>query len=148
MGQTLRARRPEHRPMARTHYQLLDLHPSASLSDIRRSYRELSKQLHPDKSCLPRAVATDQFQSLNSAYATLSNPEQRRRYDQQIGYAQAVALRPLPNLSQPQTANRHGDEWGDRSLSSGEIFALFMMGVTLVGCFGLAVVLGFSHDHR
>jgi curved DNA-binding protein CbpA len=135
--------------MARTHYQLLDLHPSASLSDIRRSYRELSKQLHPDKSRLPRAVATDQFQSLNSAYATLSNPEQRRRYDQQIGYAQFVALRPLPNLSQPQgVAHRHEDEWGDRPLSSGEIFALFMMGVTLMGCFGLAVVLGFSHGHR
>jgi curved DNA-binding protein CbpA len=134
--------------MAPTHYQLLELHPSASLSDIRRSYRELSKQLHPDKSQLPRAMATDQFQSLNSAYATLSNPEQRRSYDQQIGYAQFVALRPLPNLSQPQTVARHEDEWGDRPLSSGEIFALFMMGVTLVGCFGLAVVLGFSDGHR
>jgi curved DNA-binding protein CbpA len=129
--------------MARTHYQLLGLHPSASLSDIRRSYRELSKQLHPDKSPLPRSVATDQFQALNSAYATLSNPEQRRRYDQQIGYAQAVVMRPLPNLSQPQVnMPRHEDEWGDRPLSSGEVFALFMLGVTLVGCFGLAVVLG------
>jgi curved DNA-binding protein CbpA len=135
--------------MACTHYQLLGLHPSASLSDIRRSYRELSKQLHPDKSPLPRALATDQFQSLNSAYATLSNPDQRRRYDQQIGYAQSINLRPLPNLSQPQTqVSRHEDEWGDRPLSSGEIFALFMMAVTLMGCFGLAVVLGFSHGHR
>ncbi len=31
-----------------TYYSLLGLHPSASVIDIRRSYRELSKRYHPD----------------------------------------------------------------------------------------------------
>ncbi len=31
-----------------TYYSLLELHPSASVIDIRRAYRELSKRYHPD----------------------------------------------------------------------------------------------------
>jgi curved DNA-binding protein CbpA len=134
----------------RTYYQLLGLHPSASLGEIRRSYREQSKRLHPDTSKLSRTLATEQFQRLNSAYAILSNPEQRRRYDHQIGYAQFASFAQPLAINQPQTTFQRNmeAEYGDRPLSSGENFAIFMMGVTFLGCFALALVLGFKGGHQ
>ncbi len=88
---------------ANTYYAILGLHPSASVIEVRRAYRELSKRYHPDTTELSPEVATVQFQRLNEAYATLSNP--------------------------------------DRPLSSGEIFALFILALTLLGCLLLAVII-------
>ncbi|MFM9158147.1 MAG: J domain-containing protein, partial [Dolichospermum sp.] len=45
-----------------TYYSLLGLHPSASVIDIRRAYRELSKIYHPDTTELPANLATAKFQ--------------------------------------------------------------------------------------
>ena len=53
------------------YYQILGLHPSASNLEIRRQYRELSKQFHPDTTTLPKAIAKTKFQELNQAYATI-----------------------------------------------------------------------------
>ena len=70
-----------------TYYSLLGLNPGASVIDIRRAYRELSKIYHPDTTELPANIATVQFQQINTAYATLSNPERRLNYDLKIGYS-------------------------------------------------------------
>ena len=75
-----------------TYYSLLELHPSASVIDIRRAYRELSKLYHPDTTELPANIATNQFQQINEAYATLSNPEQRLSYDLKIGYSRFAQI--------------------------------------------------------
>ena len=72
---------PGKTPLGFSYYGLLGLHPSASVIEIRRSYRELSKLYHPDTTDLPPAVATAKFQQINNAYATLSNPERRLAYD-------------------------------------------------------------------
>ncbi|NLQ07879.1 J domain-containing protein, partial [Cylindrospermopsis raciborskii LB2897] len=50
------------------YYTLLGLHPSASVIDIRRAYREMSKHYHPDTTELPDQVATVKFQQINEAY--------------------------------------------------------------------------------
>lgn len=131
-------------------YALLGLHPSASVQEIRRAYRDLSKQYHPDTTDLPAAIATVKFQQLNEAYATLSSPERRLVYDRKIGYSRIAVVQPLPNLHQATTRPRSVPSSSayldatDRPLSPGELFALFILGVTFVGCLVLAIAIGIT----
>ena len=123
-----------------SYYGLLGLHPAASPVEIRRAYRELSKRYHPDTTNLPKAIATNKFQQLNEAYATLSNPERRLTYDYQIGYSRVAVIQPKPNLHQPisqKTSSAYLDP-SDRPLDGGEIFALFLLLLTFIGCLVLA----------
>ena len=126
---------------ANTYYAILGLHPSASVIEVRRAYRELSKRYHPDTTELSPEVATVKFQRLNEAYATLSNPDRRSLYDLQIGYSRWNVIQTIPDSDQP-IANRSAYlDPTDRPLSSGEIFALFILALTLLGCLLLAVII-------
>ena len=129
-----------------THYDLLNLHPSASQQQIRQTYRELSKLYHPDTTSLPAAIATAKFQQLNEAYATLSNPERRLTYDLRIGYSRYKVVQPPADLYrsvEPQRSTAYRDPT-DRPLSAGELFALFILGLTFLGCLGLAIGMGIA----
>lgn len=132
-----------------TYYSLLGLHPSASVIDIRRAYRQLSKLYHPDTTDLPAAVAIAKFQQLNEAYATLSHPERRLSYDLKIGYSRFGVIQPPSDLNHPVSPSYDFSksaylDASDRPLSSGEIFALFMLVLTFVGCVLLAVTIGLT----
>ncbi|MBD0314786.1 MAG: J domain-containing protein, partial [Microcoleus sp. T3-bin5] len=139
---------PGKTPLGSSYYGLLGLHPSASQIEIRRSYRELSKLYHPDTTDLPPAVATAKFQQLNNAYATLSNPERRLAYDLKIGYSRLNVIAPPPGFNTPvsgsgkKTSNSAYLDPTDRPLSPGEMFALFIMGASLIGCLVLAIAIG------
>ncbi|MFB2921174.1 MULTISPECIES: J domain-containing protein [Aerosakkonema] len=136
-------------PLSSSYYALLGLHPSASAVEIRRAYRELSKRYHPDTTELPEAIATTKFQQLNEAYATLSNPERRLHYDTKIGYSRVTVIQPPADLNRPvsdkgyESSSAYLDPT-DRPLSPGEIFALFIMLVTFVGCLLLAIAIGLT----
>jgi curved DNA-binding protein CbpA len=128
-----------------TYYELLGLHPSASVQQIRRAYRERSKLYHPDTTLLQATIATAKFHELNEAYGTLSSPDRRSLYDRKIGYSRIPVIQPLPNLYDKPGKTYRSSEYldpHDRPLSAGEIFALFIMGVTLVGCLLLVLVVG------
>nr|WP_225938691.1 J domain-containing protein [Kovacikia minuta] len=133
---------------ASSYYGLLGLHPSASVQEIRQAYRELSKLYHPDTTSLPAVIATSKFQDLNEAYATLSNPERRIIYDQKIGYSRVPVIQPLAHLNQPNAQSRNIPSSSayldpvDRPLSPGEIFALFILGLTFLACLVLAIAIG------
>jgi len=136
------------RALASSHYTLLGVHPSASMREIRQAYRDLSKLYHPDTTALPAAIATDKFQKLNEAYATLSNPERRTAYDNKIGYSRVAVVQPLPHLNQPTSSRQYVSsaylDPTDRPLSPGEIFALFILGLTFVACLVLAITIGIT----
>lgn len=144
--------RTSDRPMPNqtSYYALLGLHPSASAIEIRRAYRELSKRYHPDTTDLSPALATAKFQELNEAYATLSNPERRLTYDLKIGYSRLKVIQPPPDLNHPVSKSQ--SRWSDsayldpidRPLSAGEIFALFILGLTFLGCLLLAIAIGLT----
>lgn len=129
---------------ANTHYGLLNLHPSASVIDIRRAYRELSKLYHPDTTYLPPEEAKQRFQRLNEAYGVLANPETRLKYDLEIGYSRWNVIQSHPDCSKVKDYDSSKSAYLDpldRPLSSGELFALLLMGLTLVGCMILAFAL-------
>jgi len=61
-------------------YEILGVERSASLEDIRKSYRRLAKKLHPDLNPGNRK-AEEQFKEVSSAYDLLSDPDKRARFD-------------------------------------------------------------------
>ena len=63
-----------------TPYQILGVKPAATADEIRKAYRKLAKQLHPDLNPgKPEAEA--RFKAVSAAYDLLSDPEKRGRYD-------------------------------------------------------------------
>ncbi|MDP9736401.1 molecular chaperone DnaJ [Curtobacterium sp. 260] len=61
------------------HYDVLGVQPDASDADIKKAYRRLARELHPDVN--PSPDAAERFKDVTHAYDVLSDPEQRRRYD-------------------------------------------------------------------
>ncbi len=66
--------------MAQTPYEVLGVKPDASPDDIRKAYRKLAKELHPDLNPgKPEAEA--RFKTVSAAYDLLSDADKRARYD-------------------------------------------------------------------
>jgi molecular chaperone DnaJ len=63
--------------MAKDYYEILGVSKSASQDEIKKAFRKLAHQHHPDKSGGNEAL----FKEMNEAYGTLSDPEKRAQYD-------------------------------------------------------------------
>src|SRR3712207_8968374 len=64
-------------------YSVLVLSRGASQDDIRRAYRKLVREHHPDTNPGDPS-AEERFKEIQQAYEVLSNPEKRREYDQRL----------------------------------------------------------------
>jgi len=67
--------------MADDPYKVLGVARDASDEDIRRAYRKLAKELHPDLNPSNRAVAEERFKKVSAAYDIVGDPEKRGKYD-------------------------------------------------------------------
>jgi molecular chaperone DnaJ len=67
--------------MSKDLYSILGVSKSASKDDIKKAYRKLSKELHPDKHKGDK-TKEQQFKEINEAYEVLSDETKRQRYDQ------------------------------------------------------------------
>jgi molecular chaperone DnaJ len=63
----------------RDYYEVLGLERDADDAELKRAFRELARKYHPDVN--PGRVAEDRFKEANEAYAVLSDPKARARYD-------------------------------------------------------------------
>lgn len=64
----------------RDYYEVLGLSQGASQDEIKKAYRRLARQYHPDVN--KDADAEDTFKEINEAYRVLSDEQQRAKYDQ------------------------------------------------------------------
>ena len=66
--------------MSGNYYEVLGVSPSATEDEIKRAFRALARQYHPDAN-QDDPGAAERFKEINEAYETLRDPERRRRYD-------------------------------------------------------------------
>jgi curved DNA-binding protein CbpA len=71
------------------YYRLLGVRPDATVLLIKKAYRKLAKQYHPDVNHSPDAA--DRFREITEAYDTLTDPDRRRRYDRLHGFGHATS---------------------------------------------------------
>ena len=121
------------------HYELLRVSPTASREELRQAFRSLSKRYHPDTTDLPTDEAERVFRQLRQAYAVLSDPMARQRYD---GELHQVALAPTPVVSAPAPRASLRSEEVRRALSGGEWLALLLLGLALI--FSLVLGVGLA----
>lgn len=103
-------------PAGEDYYAILGVARDASTDEIRRAYRKLAIQWHPDKN--PSEQAGNKFKKISEAYQVLSDPQTRRQYDESLrgGRARANASSFHPFFSDPEDVFRQFfREFGMRS---------------------------------
>lgn len=66
--------------MQKDYYAVLELSRNATAQEIKKSYRRLARQYHPDVN--PEASARERFKAISEAYEVLGDAERRQLYDQ------------------------------------------------------------------
>lgn len=94
----------------RDHYKVLGVPRAATGEDVRRAYRRLARQYHPDAN--PDDPATEErFKEVQQAYEILSDPNKRREYD----------ARSRPSARQTSGASRQGAGSRPRQQTTGSV---------------------------
>jgi DnaJ-class molecular chaperone len=120
-----------------TPYEVLGVKPDASADDIRKAYRKLAKELHPDLNPgKPEAEA--RFKSVTAAYDLLSDADKRARYDRgEID--ESGAERPRYSY-RPHAEGAHGWKYGAQGemdpADLEDLFAMFGGGMRGAGARG------------
>jgi curved DNA-binding protein CbpA len=129
------------------HYRLLGVAHDASAREIRRAYRRLARQHHPDLN--PRADGAERFAAFAHAYEILNDPAARARYDDtlapRVPIARPAATRDTPRS--PQPADQPIALWGILELSPHEAEHLTRSPLSLTDPSGQTIALpaGIAH---
>ena len=62
------------------YYKTLGVSRTASEDDVRKAFRKLAREYHPDVA-KDKSKAEEKFKEVNEAYEVLSDPEKRKKYD-------------------------------------------------------------------
>ena len=65
----------------RCHYEVMELERSAAIADIKKQYKKLALKWHPDRNHGTEEIATQTFKEISAAYAVLSDPNEKKWYD-------------------------------------------------------------------
>jgi curved DNA-binding protein CbpA len=109
-------------------YKVLGVARDASAPEIRRAYRRLARQHHPDRN--PQPDGAERFRRLADAYAVLNDPAGRARYDHTLRPAKRLHTR-----ADPPPARR-----GMLELSPREAWLAATTPITLTTASGITIV--------
>ena len=68
--------------MAKDYYRILGIAKNASGEQIKKAYRKLAMQYHPDRNPGKEEWANKKFKEINEAFSVLGDPGKRKQYDQ------------------------------------------------------------------
>src|SRR5215472_5281743 len=78
------------------YYQILGVPRGASEADIKKTFRKLAREYHPDVA-KDKKKAEEKFKEINEAYEVLSDPDKRRKYDELgANWKSGAEFRPPP----------------------------------------------------
>jgi hypothetical protein len=128
------------------YYELLGVNRSASDAEIKRAYRRLSFQYHPDKNNNPQAQ--ELYKHINAAYDVLGDPEKRQAYDLRGVYQFDVQIEPeAPRHRDPRYRRATPTpQQGPGKYTIREVMAVCMKYFVWVNRVGLAVALIYVLD--
>ena len=119
----------------KSHYESLEIDPSATKEEIKKAYRKLCMETHPDvastskQSSYAKNANVEKFRQISEAHRILSDDVKRRRYDYELSEARRFG-RPLHHQQQPFGGAGFGGEWqhhGRRPRSSSFSFGMAML---------------------
>ncbi len=118
------------------YYQILGIERNARQADIKRAYRKLVQQLHPDVN--PDPSAMERIKQVNEAYEVLSNTTKRKAYDYRLENPYLINVEPEEPLHR-DPAYRRGryrpaQSEGPTQLDLMERAMPFLRGVAVAGC--------------
>ena len=90
------------------YYKILGVERTASDEAIRRAFRKLARQYHPDVA-KDKKAAEEKFKEINEAYEVLGDPEKRKRYDS-LGAEWNQGFRPPPGWERRGRRSGRGSE--------------------------------------
>lgn len=92
----------------RDYYKVLGVERGATAEDIRKAFRKLARQYHPDVA-KDKKAAEEKFKEINEANEVLSDPEKRKKYDELgANWKQGAGFRPPPGFDPRRGARRPG----------------------------------------
>jgi curved DNA-binding protein len=105
------------------YYEILGVARTATQDEIKKSYRKLAHQYHPDVSKDPSGE--EKFKEVGEAYATLKDAEKRVAYDELGRHPSGQEFRPPPNWSGNHGSQQGGQEYSFEDIDLSDIFASF-----------------------
>ena len=109
------------------YYAILEIETSASATEIKKSFRRLAQQFHPDKNQAD-PYASAQFTEIKEAYEVLTNPSKKEYYLQQRWYNQSIGKRKKQDTITPVAILKHGLEL-ERHVSTLDAFRMNKQGL-------------------
>lgn len=133
------------------YYKILGVHRHASESEIKRAFRRLAVQYHPDRN--PEPAAEQLFKEINEAYNVLSDPQKKQTYDSHLERPFAEITQegpPQPYRRDPRYRGRGGRAAGSAVNKTNEQYELmrrYLSYVRLACWAGLVITILFGVDY-
>ena len=111
------------------YYKMLDIKQTATLDEIKKAYRTLSKRYHPDMN----KNGVEQFKTINEANSVLSDPAKRKAYDAKYNahFKTKNTQQAAPKSTKQPTSNTYSSAKNNSNVHSSNSSTITVNGVKI-----------------